>query len=238
MKELAQYCNFGSALDENIRDRLVCGIQDPSLGRSLLEDKGLTLNNAVERAIAAEMAKNKLPQIHATSSEVKPVLAVKDSKPSVSGNTATNYSNINCFGCGGNHLRKVCKFRTAECHKCHKKEHIARVCRGNGQGNFRTMSTHAVQVEKHVNIADLTICHVNMEENEKDCIQATIFINGRPCQMEIDSESRVTLDSLKTLQQLYTNKLPEIVPSQLILKDYNKNIVATVGKCTVEWSYS
>ena len=33
-----------------------------------------------------------------------------------------------CFSCGANHLRQSCKYRDAECHKCHKKGHISRVC--------------------------------------------------------------------------------------------------------------
>ncbi|VDN42932.1 unnamed protein product [Gongylonema pulchrum] len=34
-----------------------------------------------------------------------------------------------CYGCNGNHLRSICKFRTAKCHNCQKVGHIASVCR-------------------------------------------------------------------------------------------------------------
>ena len=33
-----------------------------------------------------------------------------------------------CRSCGGMHSRTTCKFRDAKCYKCHRNEHIAKVC--------------------------------------------------------------------------------------------------------------
>lgn len=36
-----------------------------------------------------------------------------------------------CNGCGASHMRSQCPYRDAECHKCRRKGHIAKVCRSN-----------------------------------------------------------------------------------------------------------
>ncbi|UYV64544.1 K02A2.6-like, partial [Cordylochernes scorpioides] len=57
LKKMAEYCNFGSTLDEAIRDRLIVGIEDDSIQRKLLgEGDSLTLNEAIEIALALEAA--------------------------------------------------------------------------------------------------------------------------------------------------------------------------------------
>ena len=43
LRSLAQHCNFGAALDNMLRDRFVCGIQDDSIQRRLLSELKLTL---------------------------------------------------------------------------------------------------------------------------------------------------------------------------------------------------
>ena len=40
LRSLAEFCNFGSTLDDMLHDRLVCGINDDNIQRRLLsEDK-------------------------------------------------------------------------------------------------------------------------------------------------------------------------------------------------------
>lgn len=36
-----------------------------------------------------------------------------------------------CYKCGGKHLARDCRFKTAKCHACSKIGHIARACRKN-----------------------------------------------------------------------------------------------------------
>ena len=35
---LAEFCNFGPSLDDMLRDRLVCGVEDPPIQRRLLAE--------------------------------------------------------------------------------------------------------------------------------------------------------------------------------------------------------
>lgn len=36
-----------------------------------------------------------------------------------------------CIGCGGNHSRSTCRFKTAICRRCRKRGHLAKVCRAS-----------------------------------------------------------------------------------------------------------
>lgn len=56
LRRLAKYCIFGSSLDEMLRDRIVCGIQNEAIQRKQLIENKLTLTRATEIALAMETA--------------------------------------------------------------------------------------------------------------------------------------------------------------------------------------
>lgn len=56
LRKIAENCNFGSALDCMIRDRLVCGIKDRGVQQILLAENSLTLKKAIDIAGVAEAA--------------------------------------------------------------------------------------------------------------------------------------------------------------------------------------
>ena len=43
LRALAQWCKFGDTLDDMLRDRLVCGVNEETIQRRLLAESGLTL---------------------------------------------------------------------------------------------------------------------------------------------------------------------------------------------------
>ncbi|UYV74935.1 K02A2.6-like [Cordylochernes scorpioides] len=58
LKNMAEYCKFGSALDEAIHDRLIARIDDDSIQRKLLgEGDSLTLHKAIEIALYKQQHK-------------------------------------------------------------------------------------------------------------------------------------------------------------------------------------
>ena len=52
LRKLAENCNFGTTLNEMLRDRLVCGINDDKIQRLLLLEDTLTLDKAFRIACA------------------------------------------------------------------------------------------------------------------------------------------------------------------------------------------
>ena len=56
LRTLSEHCEFGSALDEMLRDRLVCGVNDDRIQRRLLAEPTLDLKRALEIAHGIETA--------------------------------------------------------------------------------------------------------------------------------------------------------------------------------------
>ena len=56
LRSLAEHCNFGASLDDMLRDRIVCGINNSKIRQKLLSEKKLTLKLAIETAQAIETA--------------------------------------------------------------------------------------------------------------------------------------------------------------------------------------
>ena len=54
LRELFEFCVYGETLNEMLRDRLVCGIDDESTQRHLLAEKKLLFARALEKAHATE----------------------------------------------------------------------------------------------------------------------------------------------------------------------------------------
>ena len=67
LREVARRCNFGQALSEMLRDRLVCGVNDERIQKRLLLEAKLTLDGALKIAQAQEAAEKCSREISAKS---------------------------------------------------------------------------------------------------------------------------------------------------------------------------
>ena len=48
LRRRSEHCNYGSKLDEHLRDRLICGVKNNRIQRRLLSEDKLTLKRAIE----------------------------------------------------------------------------------------------------------------------------------------------------------------------------------------------
>ena len=118
LRSLARDCDFGRALEDNLRDKLVCAVADQALQRKLLTEKDLTFQRALDVARSHESAKKNVATLHGSQAAAAVVHEVKA------------VSSSPCYRCGRKgHLQTQCKFKTATCHACGKLGHIKPVCR-------------------------------------------------------------------------------------------------------------
>ena len=122
LRGLAEYCNYGDSLNEMLRDRLVCGVNDQWVQRRLFTEADLTFKKAYNIAQAMEAAERSARELQGTASES--VHRVHGKKK---GGGARGHEK--CYQCLGNHHPTECKFKESECYHCGRKGHIARACR-------------------------------------------------------------------------------------------------------------
>ena len=67
IRQLAKNCNFGQLRDKLIRDQVVVGIRDDSIGEKLLADKQLTLDKRLQIGRAYETSKQQTKMIYSST---------------------------------------------------------------------------------------------------------------------------------------------------------------------------
>ena len=165
LKSLAHTCGFEDVLNDMLQDRFVCGIHDDDTKYSLLSEKDLTFSKAVEMASAREAATHDVKAMTALT-----VKAISGPRPPIRRDHAVRknakqmkaFPNSStpkqpCQGCGGQHWKKDCPFREAECFGCHKKGHIKKMCRNR--------KTTALSLREN---AETTAYNVGVTPHSKD----------------------------------------------------------------------
>ena len=109
MRRLTEHCEYGTSLNDMLRDHLVCGIkhdrvQQPLLseGAKLLSKKTLQIAQSMESAIKQSTAiqnyEHRSEGVHKVSTQER--------------------SYKECFQCGGRHAADRCNFKNKECFFC------------------------------------------------------------------------------------------------------------------------
>ncbi|UYV71932.1 K02A2.6-like, partial [Cordylochernes scorpioides] len=242
LKKMAEYCKFGSTIDEAIRDRLIAGIEDDSIRRKLLgEGDSLTLHKAIEIALALEAAAQDAKDLQ---SQRKPEVVKKIKqgnwrlKPSTTGKM-TKSENYTCIRCGSkDHKQDKCPHLKAKCFNCGKIGHLGRSClkrkpQRNSTANKDGNKVHAIaeteissQIFKIINLWRTT-----------DPIKIEVQINDKILSLEYDTGSAYSLISDSTRRFF---KLPNPCPADPLrvkLATYSGQPLQVLGTLDVPVQY-
>ena len=129
-----------------LRDRLVCGINNPGIQRRLLSEDNLDFKKAYDLALAMEAAaKNSrtLQQASNSPSLETPVEDVRKIRKQFTSSkhpqSRTQTATRTCTRCGArNHPASRCKYRTVKCYNCSKVSDVRRW--GHAAKNVSTFS--------------------------------------------------------------------------------------------------
>ena len=251
LRRLSEDCEFGTTLDERLRDRLVCGVRDDKIQRRLLAEPKLSLKRALELGIAAETAvKDALDLQKSTPSET-PRVNKFEGKPTSSKDYKPSHAN-KCSRCDGKHNSSECRFKDAKCHACGKVGHISRACRskdkgaqrpvqkGRGHTPHKPQTTHVLEGEREME-EDCTTGTYSMFVFGSQCsspYRVNVSINGKPLQMELDTGASLSVMSDKMYQELWgDNKQPPLVKEGVVLRTYTGEEVKPKGSAKVMVSY-
>ena len=202
LKRLSEDCEFGTTLNERLRDQLVSGLTIEGIQRQLLSETTLTFDETVKKALAGEAATAQVRELQTQFSAPPTTYKVHHQKET------TVQKGSSCIGCGGSHKREQCKFKNAECHMCHKKGHIAKVCRSKPDNSVKFSKKKSVATHQLDSHSEFSIHDLNRPKQQK--LKVIVHLDGQPCTMEIDSGSSYSVISHQTFKQLWKNSAPLI----------------------------
>jgi hypothetical protein len=189
LKKLSEHCGFGESLNDMLRDRLVCGINDIRIQRRLLAEVDLTYKKAFDLAQAMEATEKNAREL-----QTDKVYNVQ--KPKAAAN-APPVPNWDCYHCGGKHKSSSCRFKTTLCHNCGRQGHLARVCRSKGKCQtppsdiVNQKRTHQVEQEcsddSDADSAHEYALYTVRRVNGFPPLLVTIHPNGVELPMEVDT---------------------------------------------------
>jgi len=229
LRRLSEYCEFGRMLDDMIRDRLVCGINDTKIQERLLVEPQLTLTKATKLAQSMEFAEKDAADIStaqgtASTESVNQLAWAKDDNPAVE-----------CYRCKGPHMAPKCPFKDSTCHGCGKRGHILKACRSRKKSESRASTKkgmHHVNVEETGKYQEYGM--FNLSSDRTNPIEVTILIEQKSVVMEVDTGASLTVISENTFKQ-FEKPLQQ---ATLRLLTYTKEQIPVLGSCLVLVSHN
>ena len=243
LRRLSIHCNFGAYLDEALRDRFVCGLRSETTQKRLLAVPDLKLQDALDMATAMEAAATNSKALQ--QNEVDSSASIKrfSSSSQQSSRPAAMKPAKLCYRCGqGDHHHSKCPHKETICHYCHKKGHLARVCRSKAQQNplpsqggkpkSSTTRAHTVAASGDKECEDeLHLYQVGKCGSASKSLTCTLQIENQSVAMEVDTGADVSIISEQTHQQLFPQL--QLVPSHIRLTTYTNEVIPVKGQIPV-----
>ena len=130
----------------------------------------------------------------------------------------------NCHHCNDKHNATDCKFKTAECHKCGKKGHIACACR----------SKPPTQEDSE----DYSYTMYNLTGMSVKPLKVTVSVDNVDLDMEVDTGASVSIISEETYSCLWPKEQqPSLQESVITLGTYSGEQLSIKGTLAVDVQY-
>ena len=253
LRKLSEHCNFASTqLEENLRDKFVCGLNDEKIQQKLLATSNLSLKIAIDTAVAMEAAIKSARQIHHSGVDVHKLVGGSHLgwKGKGNNNSSSNQNGKECYRCGsGRHLADRCPFKTQECFNCKQVGHTKRKCRSGSSISVNKRNNARIHFEEIENIDEqldddqqvveqgmycLNLYKLGNEERFRNPVMVSLGLNGVEVKMEVDTGAAVSVIS----NDLYSRIRGEpLVKSGLKLKTYTGEMVIPRGVGMVGVNY-
>jgi len=259
LKKLATKCNFGSFLNEALRDKFLCGLRSSTIQSKLLaEGDSLTFENALELALVVENADKNARYLHPDKyseeiSYVRPTCLQSNGRPKPTANVRMGaggrpspHSQDKCFRCGRFHDPQSCPCKDFTCFSCNRKGHLASVCKAKrsstSRPNFKQKHHNKVYMCEHESDEDvgespsqsmneeLELFTIAYSNSDKTCFTVNMTVNNKPLDMVIDTGAAVTVMPDQVYYEKYHSESTKLYDSSVKLKTYTGERINVLGE--------
>ena len=243
LRRLSEHCEYGNNLNDMMRDRLVCGVQNVRIQQKLLAETTLTFETAFKTASAMERAHSEALDLQNEPGQDTAIKINKFESPTQL--DKKKQDGKTCYRCGGKHGDK-CPFREAECFKCRKTGHISKVCRSgkvkppkNTTHRMEGEETHIYESTESINDEDtfvnmLNMYHYEASKNKVKPIIVNPIVNNVRISMEVDTGASLSVINEQVLEDIkkVDSKLV-LQKTNVIFKSYSGEPITPLGKIKV-----
>ena len=245
LKKLVAHCNFGTNLNEALRDTLVCGLRNVKIQKLLLSEAKLKYSKALEIAIAMETDIHDALELQSELNPEQPrVDKISDNRQPTQLPPPPSPTVNACHRCGGDsHTTHNCRFEDQTCYHCGKVGHIAKVCCSKLQGKPKqtpktppqNAQVHTVEYETDEYEDLLSLKIHNVSNPGRNVIWIDLKVDGKQLKMELDTGSAVSIITHELYMKTF-NEIP-LQKTELLLKTYTGQNIISVGvlKANVEY---
>ena len=204
LRRIAADCNFGNQLDENLRDRLVCGVNDCAIQRRLLSESNLDLTKALAIATAAEATTRHLSHLQATNSDKLTV----------------------------GHIAQVCrsKGRFWKTGERRARDRIHQLSKDEGQESEDEYELRWIRAREGRSAVNL--CGDTASRGRK-AVNLNVTMQGCSMLMELDTGAAVSIISEESFQRI-AGKGVTLKPSNTRLTSYTGGTITVLGMAEVD----
>lgn len=221
LKNQASNCEFGQLKDDLIKTRIICGILNNEVRKSILQDDEMTLEKVVQRCRSAETANEESQSIAGGSTGTNNAIMAlkKKDEKEVAQNPKKK-----CGKCGNNHPKNRCPAYKKKCMKCLKFNHFANQCRTKNINEVNNSEENT-----------LFLGMINSEKDNEKIWEIILNINNKNINFKIDTGAQVNCIPINVFKMLNLESV--LLKNRNNLTSYSGTKVNTIGTCYLNCQY-
>ena len=258
LRGIARNCEFTN-LEDQLRDRLVVGINNEAVQRQLLAEPKLTFKSVYEISQALEVTAKNTLDICGTSRSDRMLddKTIHEMRQNVSASDAAEHlpehlKNKYLRRGAKHNFSQPCPHRNTICNFCKKRGHTEKVCFAKLKSSSKlgnTQKNHKMQQADEYVLAPEPVLDTSLffDNSEYDLfyeggdsnrmVSVTVGINSQPVTFEVDTGASLTLISTDTFQKLMRQTPVKLDSVNTTLRTYTGEAVPLMGKCNVTVTY-